>query len=136
GGGEIDGRRVIEPETVEWFTSRHREKLHDHTFKVNLDWGLGFMINSPLPAGESDDDDHDKANEHGIPYGFGPGASHDTFGHGGNQSSIAFADPEHQLIIAIVCNGMPGEEQHHRRMHRLLSAVYRDLGLDGQVRPA
>ena len=32
---------------------------------------------------------------------------------GGSQSSIAFADPERELVVVIVCNGWPGEGRHH-----------------------
>jgi CubicO group peptidase (beta-lactamase class C family) len=111
------GEHVIKPETVKHFTSRQREGLFDHTFQHDLDWGLGFMVDS---------------NHYGpttVPYGFGLHASPSTFGHGGSQSSAAFADPEHNLVVAIVCNGMPGEPRHQRRARNLHTAIYEDLGL-------
>ena len=110
------GGGLLAPETVRMMTTRQRVSMHDHTFNHRMDWGLGFMVNS---------------SHHGqdVPYGFGPHASDAAFGHGGNQSSIAFADPAHGLVVAIVCNGMPGEPAHQRRMRQILAAVYEDLGL-------
>ena len=65
-----------------------------------------------------------------LPYAYGPHASLRTFGHGGNQSSIAFADPVHALAVAIIFNGMPGEAAHQRRMHNVLTGLYEDLGMN------
>jgi CubicO group peptidase (beta-lactamase class C family) len=67
-----------------------------------------------------------------VPYGYGPHASPRAYGHGGSQSSISFADPEHELAVAIVCNGTPGEEAHQRRMRAVVAAVYEDLDLSGE----
>ncbi|MEM7625508.1 MAG: serine hydrolase domain-containing protein [Planctomycetota bacterium] len=124
GGGELDGFRVLEPETLALFTDRHRKDTTDRTFRAVMDWGLGFMPNNAR---------HDAANAetHPIatPYGFGPHASDVAFGHGGNQVSVGFADPEHDLAVAVVFNGQPGEPAHQKRMHTVLAALYEDLGL-------
>lgn len=125
-GGEIDGHRLLQPETIQNFTARHRRDTMDRTFRAVMDWGLGFMVKNQR---------HDAANAelHGhnaAPYNFGPHASDQTFGHGGNQSSVAFADPTHQLAAAVVFNAMPGETPHQQRMHAVLKALYEDLGLD------
>lgn len=117
-GGQIEGRRLLNQATVEQFTSRQREGLFDHTFKRTIDWGLGFIIDSKR---------YDEGEP--IPYGYGPHASDDTFGHSGFQSSTGFADPAHQLAVAIVFNGTPGEKKHAKRMWGTLGAVYEDLDL-------
>ncbi len=116
-GGEIDGRRVLSSDLVQQFTSRQRVGLMDQTFKAVIDWGFGFIINSRRYGNDN------------LPYGFGPYASDDTFGHGGNQSTCGMADPKHGLVIAWVCNGMPGEARHDARVRALNAAVYEDLGL-------
>ena len=120
-GGERDGTRILKEETVAQMTHRQRADMLDHTFKQTVDWGLGLAINSA----------HHAPNQawHRIPYGYGPHAADDTFGHGGAQSSIAFADPQHQLAAAIVFNGMPGEAKHQQRINPILEALYEDLGL-------
>jgi CubicO group peptidase (beta-lactamase class C family) len=116
-GGSLDGVRIVSPQTVAAMTARHRVGMFDHTFKHVMDWGLGFIVNS---------------NQYGIdtvPYGYGPHASWRTFGHSGYQSSVAFADPKNELVVAIVFNGTPGEAEHDQRVRNVLSALYTDLGL-------
>jgi len=108
---------VLERESVELFTRRHREGMEDRTFKAVLDWGLGFILDS---------------KRHGVvqhPYGYGPHASDATYGHSGYQSSTAFADPTHDLAVALVFNGCPGDDVHQERVHAVLGALYEDLGI-------
>jgi CubicO group peptidase (beta-lactamase class C family) len=98
-------------------TSRQRAGVFDDTFQHVLDWGFGFCINS---------------NRHGretVPYGYGRFCSEETFGHSGAQSSCAFADPAHNLVVAWAFNGMPGERRHQLRARDLNSAIYQDLDL-------
>jgi CubicO group peptidase (beta-lactamase class C family) len=116
-GGSLSGRRIVSPQTVEALVARHRAGMYDMTFRHVIDWGLGFLLNS---------------NQYGpdtLPYGYGPHASYRTFGHNGHQSATAFADPEHHLVVALVCNGMPGEPAHHQRMKEVHSAIYEELAL-------
>ncbi len=118
-GGELNGRRVVEPETIELFTARHREGMHDRTFNHVVDWGLGFIPNSARYGVET------------VPYGYGPHASDQAYGHSGYQSSVGFADPAFGLAVAVVFNGMPGEQAHHKRIYHVLEALYQDLGIAG-----
>jgi CubicO group peptidase (beta-lactamase class C family) len=117
GGGARLGERVLERTTVEAISARHRTAMLDETFGTIIDWGLGLMVNSwhykKAPA----------------PYGYGDHASMRAFGHGGQQSSLAFADPEFGLAVALCCNGMPGEAANHRRTQPVITAVYEELGL-------
>lgn len=115
--GELDGVRVLSPQTVEAMCARHRAGLTDETFGTVVDWGLGVMVNSW------------HYRRRAAPYGYGDHASRRAFGHGGSQSSLAFADPEHELAAALVFNGMPGEVANHRRTQAVASALYEDLGL-------
>jgi CubicO group peptidase (beta-lactamase class C family) len=116
-GGALDGARIVSPQTVEAMIARHRVGMFDHTFKHVMDWGLGFIPNN---------------NQYGIDtirYGYGPHAAWRTFGHSGHQSSVGFADPKQQLVVALVFNGTPGEAAHDARVRRVLSAIYADLRL-------
>lgn len=108
---------LLKPESYEQMTSRVREGLHDETFQHQLDFGLGVIIDSNHYGRET------------VPYGFGRHSSSDAFGHGGAQSSIGFADPEHDLVVVAVANGSPGEPRHQKRFRELLTALYRDLGV-------
>jgi CubicO group peptidase (beta-lactamase class C family) len=107
---------VLTPQTVEAMTARHRVNTLDKTFGAVIDWGLGFIINSNI-YGKPD-----------VPYQYGAHASPRTFGHSGNQSSVAFADAENALVVAMVFNGLPGEAPHQRRIADVLSILYDDLG--------
>jgi CubicO group peptidase (beta-lactamase class C family) len=98
-------------------TARHRAGVMDQTFRQIVDMGLGFIVNSAHYG-------------QGIPsYGYGPHASLRTFGHSGQRSSCAYADPDRGLVVAWICNGMPGEEQSRLRQHELNEAIYRDLAI-------
>lgn len=116
-GGGLDGVRIIEPKTVELFTARHREGMHDRSFNHVIDWGLGFIPNSAKYGVDT------------VPYGYGPHASEQAFGHSGYQSSVSFADPAHELVAVLIFNGMPGGRAHHQRTNAVLGALYVDLGL-------
>jgi CubicO group peptidase (beta-lactamase class C family) len=97
------------------FTGRRRSGLRDLTFKADLDWGYGFLLAD--------------LNGRSVPYGYGPHASPAAFGHSGNRSSCAFADPEHDLAVAWITNGLPSELVHQKRQHALNAAMYESLGL-------
>lgn len=117
GEGRWAGQQLLGPESVRQMTTRQRIGMFDQTFQHTVDFGLGLIINS---------------NQYGantIPYGFGRRSSVNTFGHGGSQSCIGFADPANQLAVAVVANGYPGEVPHNRRFRDLLTAMYDDLGL-------
>ena len=107
---------LLSSELAREMCTRQRVGMLDQTFKQSLDWGLGVMIDSKQYAGEHQ-------------YGFGPHASPDTFGHSGNQSSCAYADPRHDLVVAWTCNGMPGEAKHQARASAINGAIYVDLDL-------
>ena len=117
GGKTVDGRVILQPETIRAMTSRQREEKFDVTFQHMVDFGLGVIINSNRYGADT------------VPYGFGKYAGENSFGHGGAQSSIGFADPEYNLVVTAVANGLPGEEIHNQRFRELNSAIYEDLGL-------
>lgn len=118
-GGQLDGQRILSEDSVSQMTSRHREELFDQTLFHQVDFGLGVLLDS---------------NRYGVdtvPYGFGPYCSEQTFGHGGAQSSIGFADPVQKLVVCYVANCRIGEPRHQKRNREIVTAIYRDLGLHG-----
>ncbi|MGC1273303.1 MAG: serine hydrolase domain-containing protein [Planctomycetaceae bacterium] len=114
----FDGRESPFPaETVAAMTTPQRIGEFDRTFRHVVDFGLGFLVDS---------------NRYGVdtvPYGFGRHCSPRTFGHGGSQSSIGFADPAHGLAVAWAANAMIGEPRHQVRNREINTAIYEDLRL-------
>lgn len=108
---------ILTPETARDLVAFHRVGMLDKTFHATIDWGLGFMRQSDQYAPGK------------TPYQFGSYASRASFGHCGNQSTAAFCDPEADLCVVVLLNGMPGEDAHQVRMRRILDALYEDLGL-------
>lgn len=116
-GGELDGNRILPKHLVDFMASPQRVDMFDQTFMHKLDMGLGVILNSNRHGAET------------VPYNYGRYAGVHTFGHSGNQSSAAFADPDNNLVAAIVFNGMCGEKNHQVRIREVLSAMYQDLGI-------
>jgi len=114
--GQADGRHVLSPDSVAQMIGRQRAGLRDRTFAYAMDWGLGVVLDKPGRRGR-------------MPYGYGRHASPDTFGHGGVQSSVGFADPAHGLAVGVAFVGMPGERIHQHRIDTLLTTLYEELGL-------
>ncbi len=114
-GGEIDGQRLLTTASVAEMTRPQRVGLFDLTLQHIMDFGLGFMLDSKRYGMKT------------VPYGFGSGCSERAFGHGGSQSSIGFADPEHGLVVAYVANIRPGEPHHQRRHREIVDAIWNDI---------
>ena len=113
------GLGELPPAAVHLMIQRHREDQWDRTFQSTVDFGLGVIVDSNRYGPDT------------VPYGFGPHCSPRTFGHGGNQSSMAFCDPENELVVAWATNGMCGEPKHQKRNRAINAAIYEDLGLAG-----
>ncbi len=109
--------KLLSRDMIRLMTSRQREGLVDQTFQHKMDWGLGFMP------------DNNRYGAKTVPYGFGTHCSDQAFGHGGAQSSVGMADPEHELVVALAFNGMPGEPRHQKRIRHVMTALYEDLDL-------
>ncbi|HEX5323374.1 MAG TPA: serine hydrolase domain-containing protein [Capsulimonadaceae bacterium] len=117
GRGARNGRRLLSPQTVEALTARHIAGLEDETFHIILDHGLGFFHESGAGTNAK------------MPRDYSLYSSPRTFGHSGIQSSVGFADPEQDLVVAWACNGMPGDTAHNRRHRAINDSIYQDLGL-------
>ena len=108
GRGELDGRRMLLPQTVEALTARapRRPLRRDVPRAARL--GTGVLDRR---------------------FAMGRHASPRTFGHGGALSAISFADPEHGLVVVVQTNGMCGNDDHYLRLDAVTTALYEDLGL-------
>jgi CubicO group peptidase (beta-lactamase class C family) len=115
-----EGQGVLSPQTIEAMTAAHRRGMFDETLRHTVDFGLGVIVDSKVYGAET------------VPYGYGRHASPRAFGHGGSQSSVGFADPQHGLVAVVITNGRPGEPRHQDRNRAVTTAIYEDLGLAGK----
>jgi len=146
GGGALDGRRVLLPQTVEALLARHRVGMVDHTFRQVMDWGLGLIPNSrpglletftelrrleaaAHAANAAAGDSPPSPSDVDLPYHYGPHASRRAVGHSGYRSSTAFVDSAHGLVVALAVTGTPSDAAHAARFRELLTAIYEDVVL-------
>jgi len=109
-GGELDGTRVLDAETVETATSVQVEVETDATLNVPRRYALGFER-----AGTAWDK-------------YGTLAPRTTFGHGGLGSIVGWGDPGSGLAMAYVTNGIRDETEHAQRACEMADAVRRAFG--------
>ncbi len=110
-GGELDGVRLLEPETVETATELQIETADDGTLSRPMRYAMGYW------RGGSVSDL------------FGTLSSPQTFGHVGLGSIVAWVDPEADLTFSYVCNGIREESYEHAvRVNQLADAVYHVYG--------
>lgn len=102
--GEIDGIRVLRPETVEAARAVHAEGP-DRVLFLRSCYGLGFMPQPMLP----------------------PAAGRQSFGHPGAGGSFGFADPAARLGFGYVTTRMKFDPAGDARTKGLVAAVYRSL---------
>jgi CubicO group peptidase (beta-lactamase class C family) len=102
--------RVLSPQTAQALTARHRVGYYDVHHGSFLGWGLGLPVDG---------------------WYWGDSCSSGTFGHVGMNTSLAIADPEYDLAVAVIVNGMTGTVPGVTRNRAIVHAVYDDLGLRG-----
>ena len=104
-GGELDGVRVMQPETLRGAVQECRRLRPDFaTGLVPLRWGTGFMLGS-------------------TKYGpFGRNAPY-AFGHLGLVNIAVWADPARNLAAAVISSGKPGRDPEAGRYGTLLNTI-------------
>jgi CubicO group peptidase (beta-lactamase class C family) len=100
------GPPVLEPRTVEIMSAVHRYGLRDPILGVAVPFGLGVQVE------------------------FNGGVGRRAFGHGGMASSRGLADPDCDLVMVVVCNGLPSPLTAEQRMSEITDTVYSALGDD------
>lgn len=104
-GGELDGVRVLAPESVE--RARRQEAAGiDPLLEMPLRLGLGYWLTQPGTPG--------------FAFGPNPGA----FGHPGAGGSLGFADPSARIGFGYVTNRMGCGIAIDERAQALIDAVY------------
>jgi CubicO group peptidase (beta-lactamase class C family) len=108
-GGELDGVRVMRPDTLRAATAQARRLRPDvATGLMPVRWGTGYMLGSKR---------------------FGPFGRDEpaAFGNTGLVDIAAWADPERGLAAAIVSSGKPGGHREAKRYPALLDAIAAEI---------
>ena len=102
----------LEPERLREACRPHRPVVDDPILEFECDWGLGFMTGLGR-------------------LGFGTYPSSRAVGHTGQVgTSIGFCDPEHDLAVALLYNGVIDQRLGaNLRRPAIVSAIYEDLGI-------
>ncbi|WP_343601229.1 lipase LipE [Mycobacterium sp.] len=108
-GGELDGIRVLQPETLRSAVRECRRLRPDVATGLKpLRWGTGFMLGS---------------NRFG-PFGRDAPAA---FGHLGLVNCAIWADPERGLAAGLVSSGKPGRDPEVRRYTALMDRIAAEI---------
>lgn len=109
--GESPVAGIASPKVLVEFMSTQRSGMFDNVLGRVCDYGLGFMIDLRV-------------------HRFGDYCSARSYGHSGFQgASLAMADPEHGLVVALLCNDIVDWETAFLRRTAIHNAIYSDLGL-------
>jgi len=108
-GGELDGVRVMTPETLRAATAECRRLRPDiATGLAPMRWGTGYMLGSKRFG----------------PFGRDAAAA---FGHTGLTEIAVWADPMRALSVAVVSSGKPGGYREAKRYPRLLDRINAEI---------
>ena len=104
-GGELDGVRIMRPETLRAATRECRRLRPDvATGLMPIRWGTGYMLGSRRFG----------------PFGRGAEAA---FGHTGLTNIAVWADPARRLSVGLVSSGKPGRHPEAGRYTALLDRI-------------
>lgn len=108
-GGELDGVRVMAPETLQGATRQARRLRPDLAVGgAPMRWGTGYMLGSKR---------------------FGPFGrdAAGAFGHTGLTDIAVWADPDRALSVAVVSSGKPSGHPEAKRYPALLDIINREF---------
>lgn len=112
-GGAYGGRRYLKTETVQTAISPGYEGMDD-LYHQPMRYAYGFHLQNKFQTKAGD-----------WVYDMGAGASPRAFGHYGMASSMVFADPEADLVVAFTCNRLI--KNHEARNAALLEPLWESI---------
>jgi len=108
-GGELDGVRVLSPETLRGATAQCRRLRPDvATGLAPLRWGTGYMLGSKRFG----------------PFGRNAPAA---FGHLGLVNCAIWTDPERGLSAGLISSGKPGQDPEAKRYRALMDTIAAEM---------
>ena len=109
-GGSYQGKRYLSEETLQRAIEPGAEGM-DHYLHFPMRYAYGFHLQKTYTNAKGD-----------TLHDMGSGASRRAFGHFGMASSVAFADPETDLVFAFTCNRLIQASSY--RSQALLEALW------------
>lgn len=110
-GGQLEGVRVLAPQTVAEARRPSNDGEVDAFIKHPVRWAQGFQLGGPGP------DPIDLSRV------MGSNSSRDAFGHAGNVSCVTWADPARQLVLVYLTNVQPPLGEGVRHLGEVSDAV-------------
>ena len=110
-GGSYNGKRYLKAETIQRAVTPGFEGL-DQYIHHNMRYAYGFHLQQSFLTYEGE-----------RRFDMGPGASPRAFGHFGMASSMVFADPDADLVVAFTCNRLIKDSAN--RNQALLDALWK-----------
>ena len=110
-GGEYAGTRLIKPETIAAATELGSESPDALMGRVSR-WSYGFHLGGLQPP------------PGGVGPSMGKRSTVRTFGHFGFASSMAWADPDAELVVVFICDGVLSLADGRKRWVALSDAVW------------
>ena len=108
GGGELNGVRLLSPETLNYAIQNHTGERVDEFMGMPMHRGLGPHLRGT------------KATVRGL----GSHAPANAFGHGGVGTSYCWADPNSGVSFAYLTNSRVPDPWHSQRLNDISNAVY------------
>jgi CubicO group peptidase (beta-lactamase class C family) len=104
-GGELDGVRVFDPRTIHHAIDEQNAWEIDLTLMMPIAYSTGFML----------------GNHYLSLYGW----NHpEAFGHIGLSNVFSWADPQRELVVALLTTGKPVASLHVIRLIQLISQIH------------
>jgi CubicO group peptidase (beta-lactamase class C family) len=108
-GGELDGIRIMRPETLRAAAAPARRLRPDiATGLAPIRWGTGYMLGSTRFG----------------PFGRGAPAA---FGHTGLTNIAVWADPQRRLSVGLISSGKPGQHREAGRYTDVLDRINAEI---------
>ncbi len=90
-GGELDGVRVLRPDTLAQAVRPSANGQTDRLLRLPVRWSQGFQLGGAAPAPAR-------------PRPMGAASSPEAFGHNGSNCCLAWADPSRDVVFAYLTN--------------------------------
>jgi CubicO group peptidase (beta-lactamase class C family) len=113
-GGELDGVRVLRPETIRQATSPSSDGEVDRYLKLPVRWSEGFQLGGARPG---------PARAGGGYSPMGSLASQSAFGHNGSYVCLGWADPERQVAVGYLTARLISRSAGARHMAAVSDAI-------------